>query len=538
MLCEIVCEKFHQKSITFHKGLNVVLGDDLGSNSIGKSTLLMIIDFVFGGKDYLLKSTDVQKNIGHHIINFCFEFDGEKSYFYRDTDDSERVYVCYEGYNKKEEWALSKYNEWLNTKYQINLKYLSFRDLVSRFSRIYGKENLNEKRPLEVANKEPSNNAVNALLKILNMYEEIVKVENLYKTKKEKLEIFKKAQKYEFLPKKMNRHEIQDMETEIKHLQEEKDSIEKQISNNVSDLETEKIDEIVKLRQELTNAKRTKTRFESRLNSLDYVVDNKDYISDDNLRALEKFFPSINIRSLEEIQDFHTNLNTILAEEIINEKQHLEQLISSVNAHIEEILNSINEVDKVSNVSSLVLKKYGKLQIAAETLEKKITANNDLNVLDSEKKDAYARYQQIKQESIIQAGIILNKTINEINDFLYDKKKKAPVFSFTENDYKYYTPDDTGTGTSFKNLIIYDLSILHLTNLPILIHDSYLLKQIADMPIEKLLQLYKQSQKQIFISLDKVSSYTQESQKILMSHKVIELSNNGSELFGFSWSNK
>ena len=74
MLSKISCEKFYIKEINFHSGLNVVLGDDNGSNSIGKSTFLMVIDFVFGGKDYVLKSTDVQRNVGNHIILFEFQF--------------------------------------------------------------------------------------------------------------------------------------------------------------------------------------------------------------------------------------------------------------------------------------------------------------------------------------------------------------------------------------------------------------------------------------------------------------------------------
>ena len=87
-------------------------------------------------------------------------------------------------------------------------------------------------------------------------------------------------------------------------------------------------------------------------------------------------------------------------------------------------------------------------------------------------------------------------------------------------------------------MIIYDLAVLNMTNLPILIHDSYLLKQIADMPLEKLLQQYNKSKKQIFIALDKIESYTIESQRILKEKKVLELSDNGNELFGYSWSNK
>ena len=37
-------------------GLNSILGDDVSTNSIGKSTLLMIIDFVFGGNTFISKN--------------------------------------------------------------------------------------------------------------------------------------------------------------------------------------------------------------------------------------------------------------------------------------------------------------------------------------------------------------------------------------------------------------------------------------------------------------------------------------------------
>ena len=52
MLKSISCNKFisHgvvREPIIFHSGLNTVLGSPDAKNSIGKSTLLMIIDFVF-----------------------------------------------------------------------------------------------------------------------------------------------------------------------------------------------------------------------------------------------------------------------------------------------------------------------------------------------------------------------------------------------------------------------------------------------------------------------------------------------------------
>ena len=63
-----------QKEIVFYEGLNAIVGDDIASNSIGKSTMLMIIDFVFGGDDYISKNHDVVDNLGHHDFRFIFNF--------------------------------------------------------------------------------------------------------------------------------------------------------------------------------------------------------------------------------------------------------------------------------------------------------------------------------------------------------------------------------------------------------------------------------------------------------------------------------
>ena len=58
MLIEMTSPVFKEKGkvrppIRFKEGLNVVLGKEDGENSIGKSSALLAIDFVFGGDTYL-----------------------------------------------------------------------------------------------------------------------------------------------------------------------------------------------------------------------------------------------------------------------------------------------------------------------------------------------------------------------------------------------------------------------------------------------------------------------------------------------------
>lgn len=85
--------------------------------------------------------------------------------------------------------------------------------------------------------------------------------------------------------------------------------------------------------------------------------------------------------------------------------------------------------------------------------------------------------------------------------------------------------DNKGTGKAYSNLIILDLTILSLTTLPIIIHDSFLFKNIEKEAVENLVEIYNSSVKQIFISIDMISIYKPAIQKILKKKKVIELSN-------------
>lgn len=84
---------------------------------------------------------------------------------------------------------------------------------------------------------------------------------------------------------------------------------------------------------------------------------------------------------------------------------------------------------------------------------------------------------------------------------------------------------------------MFDLAVLEKTKLPVLIHDSLILKNIEDNAIEEIMRLYaSNTSKQVFIAFDKTASYSEATQQIVNEHKVVELSPNGHELFGWSWS--
>ena len=87
-------------------------------------------------------------------------------------------------------------------------------------------------------------------------------------------------------------------------------------------------------------------------------------------------------------------------------------------------------------------------------------------------------------------------------------------------------------------MILFDLAVLKLTALPAVAHDSFMLKQIEDSVLEKLLEMYSKSDKQVFIAIDKETSYSDRAQEILNDSAVLRLSADGNELFGRSWDKK
>ncbi|VMC25089.1 Chromosome segregation ATPase [Streptococcus pneumoniae] len=132
----------------------------------------------------------------------------------------------------------------------------------------------------------------------------------------------------------------------------------------------------------------------------------------------------------------------------------------------------------------------------------------------------------------------INTKMRESNDVLYPNIRQGPQINLkAHNSYSFYTPDDDGTRTKFKGIILYDLSILYPTQLPALVHDSLLLSNISYQATEALLKLYDQSKslnKQVFLAFDKASSYSPEANQLLSENTVLKLSSDGNELYGIS----
>ena len=125
----------------------------------------------------------------------------------------------------------------------------------------------------------------------------------------------------------------------------------------------------------------------------------------------------------------------------------------------------------------------------------------------------------------------VNVKMKHFNDSLYTDARKAPRLHLNSynsyNSYTFETPDDTGTGTNYKGMVLYDLAVLYLMALPAIAHDSLIPKNISDGAIDGIMKIYAGTDKQVFIAFD--------TRRILADNMVLKLSDNNSELYGESW---
>lgn len=508
MLKEIICDKFKQKRVEFHRGLNVVLGDDQGSNSIGKSTFLMIIDFVYGGKDYITKSEDIQENVGIHTIKFCFVFDEKYYYFSRDTVNTETVNICDSNYNIQDNISVDDYTRKLRRLYCFNNKDVSFRNAVGRYARVYGKDNLNEKRPLDLVRNERAEQPINSLLQLFGLYGQIKELDELVKSKKDELKALTEAQKYNFVSK-IGATERRSNDKKLEELEKE---------NSTYNKETK--------------------RLKAKRNSLSDNLAGVKTITKKDIEQIQKFFPEVDLVQIQKIENFHKEINRVLNQEIKDELLNIEKTMNVLEMEKDKISIKISEITNTENFSKVILFKYAEIQ---KEIEMRLNQNefyDKKKLLEKEKNDAEERKEKIKKQKTNEVQEKINNKLETLNNKIYDDAKIPPTLEIDKNQYVFKTVDDTGTGASYRGMVLYDISILELTCLPILIHDSVLLKQIEDIAIEKILEIYSNSEKQVFIALDKSSSYSRRSQEILNDKRVLELGTDGNELFGKSWSKK
>lgn len=549
MLVEVRCDKFVsngkvREPIRFHAGLNAVIGDDNGSNSIGKSTFLMILDFVFGGTDYIKKCVDVQENVKEHTICFAFDFGGQMYYFSRNTVDYNRVVKCdaeYQALPDEGPLSLQKYGDFLCEQYALLAEGTTWRGAIARFIRVYKRDTLDEERPLRSSKDENTAAAIQGYMRLFDRYSSVeAQIKQAAKAEDEKETFRKSTQEYNHIRAAKNDKEKAANDTRIAELEQQEQSLIDDNNSGLLDLDSMTAQRLSELNEALINFRRQRALVQTQLNSVRRDMTGEKRSFKRTFTDLERFFPNEKFHTLEEIEHFHQKLTKILEQEFAETERSLATTYALLSREIAAIQEQITEIKNVPNVSQAILKEFAQITTELNNLRKANKNYDELQRLKQVAADYAATRDTIIADELLTIERIVNQQMRNITlEILGNEAHMPPALQLEKlNKYIFTTPNDGGTGAQYRGLITFDLANMAVTPVPFVVHDSVLLKNIERTVFSAIIRVYhnqRQQGKQVFMAYDTLDAYDKETRKLVEENAVLQLSPGGNELFGWAW---
>lgn len=538
MLTEIRCDDLaaQNRIIRFHAGLNVVLGSSNGSNAIGKTAALWLVDYAFGGEKYHAIWKNSAKEIGQAPVYFSFRFGDEDYWFSRTLEEPKTVARCDANGNIIDRKNLEWFRRWLTDQYGLTASKLPIADVLNRYFRIYGADNTFEHAPYSARMRETDEQSLEFLMRLSGNGALIDSLhEILDRTGPSRFLLLTKPIKpVDLSAITRNEKEIAALQARLSSVMESEDTDQLALIGFTTE-EFDKLQELQK-RIRLLVRKRNQT-----VASRDAIADVRPHASvniAEEFASLQEYFSSIEQRPFEQIETFHRRLREILKDESSQEVERLNAVIAEYDAEISRLRDQVQQSGvprelsegKVAQCVSITLKIQALQQANEELLKQKelqdakIASEQELRLLLDQRDQCIGR--MIAQ---------INAEILSLNRFVTDDTEIAPVLSISaDRELSFGTAGNISEGTAYKSLVLYDLAIAGLYAVPALIHDSNILKRIEDTQLEHILQRYQTIGKQVFIAYDKAETSTREARAILENSSVLRLSE-ANVLFGRAW---
>lgn len=533
MLKSIQCNKFKNERnpegiMNFSNGLNIICGDNEGDNSIGKSSLLMVIDFVFGGSDYVTNKglRDIVDNVGDHQIYFTFAFNGDEYKFFRSTESP--IYVYQILGNKTTAMLLDEYMNFLTEKYGLSYSGLNIHQIISRSVRIDNRVTLDTNRPLISYKNQSQSESVVELLKLFDKYKELEDINKQLNACEHEIKEFKSSDDHHFISMAKDKKQRYYNKVRMEQLKNQMEIIEKDNAPASVNLDNVNNKELSVQTHNLVTLRNRLDALNTRIRLIEDSLDTKKaVINDKDLAKLQYYFPDINIKPLQEIQKFHSSIIKIMKsekaevyEQYQTKKQLLERQIDLTNERIKKLKPIGSE-----NVPVAIFDRYSQLSNEYLNLEKANSVADQNDNLKSMKNIIRQSYNNKLESQISELQREINDSMKKVNYELTNNNISAPSIELKNNlTYSFETFQDHGGNTKKLALILFDLALLQLTRLPVVIHDTDLTNSVSTTICDNLLKKYNSfNNKQIFIAMEKISTLSVVSKKIINGSKVCDL---------------
>ncbi|MBB1610854.1 chromosome partitioning protein ParA [Pseudomonas sp. UMC65] len=527
MLSKIACPLFNHGEISFHLGLNIILGDDDAKNSIGKSSALMVIDFVMGGKSLLEDKAGAIKSLGHHTYNIEFVFDNLPYFFKRSTAISDVVQVCNNDYVTTNEISIEEYRAKLKTLYGLAHLNNSFRSIVSPFSRIWNKGGLDPDQPFTGDTRESAGIAIGRLIDLFERTDDIAEEKAVLDAHNDRRKLITKSMSAEIIPKinktqyKTNQKTISDNSIVIEGLKQG-------FTGALSAYEALFDEGLRALHHQKNDLIATKNELLTKIDRIKHDLSGVTPRLTANIALITEFFPDVNIERLEQVEAFHQKIGKVVNKELKKDLEIYSELEKKLGIELNDLDSKIHASLAAKGTPDDLFARVFELKEITDKAAEENRFYDQKAAIETEASLSKKRLETIYTGVFLDIETALNLKLKRFNKVVYGPNRNASQLRIeSANSYNFISPKDTGTGKSYAGLVGFDLALLSLTHLPFIIHDSVIYKNIEVPATRNILRILAAvKRKQIFLAFDEAAKFGTTAEQLLRSHTVLKLSHN------------
>jgi len=400
---------------------------------------------------------------------------------------------------------------------------VSFRGMVSQFIRVWGKENLDVYRPLHAVGAQRGEDCVNNLMRIFDEYGQVSHLIDALRLAEADEAALKKALKQGVVPR-INKSEYSENQRSIAEIEEEIRGIKENLAMFALSISAIANREMLELKNQKDRLLQVKLQLDSKLARVKRSIGDSRFVKSRSFESLKEFFPNIDVDRLVSVELFHSNLAKILKTELQDSEQNLQGQLDKANTEIAAIDKLLTERLGAIDSPTVIVDRVFDVSRKLHTAKYENSYYDKIRELSGTKQSRQLELSERKQAILTTIEERLNRKMREVVTAVFGQQRKSPRITLSEGGYEFEVFEDTGTGTAYSNLIVFDLTVFFLTALPVLIHDSLLFKNIENRAVSNLLDIYVAASRQTFIAIDEIHKYGQESAKILQERTVAQLS--------------
>lgn len=406
-------------------------------------------------------------------------------------------------------------------------------------------------RPLAAVARANDIEGAKALLRLFGAYEEIDKIQSRYDQVRKEVDALNAMAKgkYSNYIKLTTKKERSAAHKELLQACNEAKRLRTHADLDLFEADRKARAEQSQRRSELRPLTQQLDVINSRLVIVNATLAGKNRITNRDLEEFYEFFPHANHESLETIEYYHHQLTGILEDQLHEQQHHYQAQATELKVAIHNLQAQILALGESVQLDDEIYDQAAQLQVQINRLEEQIRTFDHNEELKKERRQLKHEIDEAIPQTLGHLTDTINAQMKIANDFLYPQQhRKSPLFTFKAAtkgvSYTFDHNGDTGSGAKAKNLIVFDLAVLHSTPLPFLIHDSAIIKPVAFAPVRELLSIYANNgtltsgadePKQVFFSFDATKAYGTGAEETVAENRIIHLDEGSEALYGFTW---